>query len=146
MPAHKVTHEAASGGGSSGRALHAHAHTPSTRCGRFILTTKEDAVAAPDSPVLVIFGWVNARDVHVAQYAQLYHALGAAYVLRTTAPTSDVFLKPAGLRDLARHTLDTLQVRHAQACVRGGARAEYACPRALCGGALCRPSSEGGPP
>ena len=64
-------------------------------------------------PVVVLFGWVGSSPRLVGKYAAAFLASGARRVYSTTARTLDVFLRPAGLRALARRALELLAERHA---------------------------------
>jgi len=68
-------------------------------------------------PVVVLFGWVGSSPRLVAKYAAAFLDTGGACSARrvyaTTAPTLDVFVRPARIRALALRALELLEQRHA---------------------------------
>ena len=90
--------------------------SPLHRIGAFDVHEGDSGAAGP---VVVLFGWVGSSPRLLAKYASAFlagapgSAASARRVYSTTARTLDVFVRPAGLRALAREALELLAQRHA---------------------------------
>jgi hypothetical protein len=100
-------------GASSSASASAYTAEPG-RVGPFAV---HDGAPGGRGPVVVLFGWVGSTPRLVSKYAAALLETGGACsaqrVYSTTAPTLDIFVRPARVRALALRALELLEQRHA---------------------------------